>query len=449
MFSAGTTCGASRGIVAEEADKLVAHPFAAAIDAVEEYEYPTLAALNGHAIGGGLELALSCDLRIAAGTIALGMPPAKLGLIYSHTGIRKFIDTIGAARTRELFLLGRRIDARTARAWGLVNFVAETDAARRRGARARGRARRQRAARAAGQQARDPRAARGRRARSTRPSSSELLELRRVLASPRRTSARRCARSPRSAPEWRGAERPGAAAIAVPSAAPRIFPPVPPLITREEALRLGELDDPVEIGALVERAWQVRGRALRRLDRHVLAGQRQVRRLRRGLRVLRAVALRRGRHADARDDGARADPRARAGRRGRGRAPLLHGHPGPGPLQARLREGAGRRPAGRRAHQPQALRLDRAHLGGARRGAQGRRRSSGSTTTSRRPSPTTPRSRPRSATRAGCGRSRRSRRPGWRPASAGSSTSASRASSASRWRSSSPASTRPASRSTC
>jgi enoyl-CoA hydratase/carnithine racemase len=125
-FSAGyDLSGLPDGIVAEEADRLVAHPFAAAIDAVEQYEYPTLAALNGHAIGGGLELALACDLRIAAGTIALGMPPAKLGLVYSHTGIQKFIDTIGAARTRELFLVGRRVDARTARAWGLVNWVAE------------------------------------------------------------------------------------------------------------------------------------------------------------------------------------------------------------------------------------------------------------------------------------------------------------------------------------
>jgi enoyl-CoA hydratase/carnithine racemase len=128
MFSAGyDLSGLPEGILAEEADRLVAHPFAAAIDAVEQYEYPTLAALNGHAIGGGLELALACDLRIAAGTIALGMPPAKLGLIYSHTGIQKFLDTIGAARTRELFLVGRRVDARTARAWGLVNFVAERD----------------------------------------------------------------------------------------------------------------------------------------------------------------------------------------------------------------------------------------------------------------------------------------------------------------------------------
>ena len=54
----------------------------------------------------------------------LGMPPAKLGLVYSHTGLRRFLDAIGAARTRELFLLGRYIDAPTALAWGLVNRVA-------------------------------------------------------------------------------------------------------------------------------------------------------------------------------------------------------------------------------------------------------------------------------------------------------------------------------------
>ena len=125
-FSAGYDIGdLPDAVFADEAEKLVAHPFAAAIDAIEAYRFPTMAALNGHTIGGGLELALSCDLRIASATIALGMPPAKLGLVYSHTGIRKFIDTVGASRTRELFLVGRRIDARTAREWGLVNSVSE------------------------------------------------------------------------------------------------------------------------------------------------------------------------------------------------------------------------------------------------------------------------------------------------------------------------------------
>jgi enoyl-CoA hydratase/carnithine racemase len=122
-FSAGYDIGDLGGVFADEAEKIVAHPFAAAIDAVEAYPYPTIAALNGHAIGGGLELALSCDLRVAAEPIKLGMPPAKLGLVYSHTGIRKFIDTIGAPRTRELFLVGGRIDAATAHLWGLVNSV--------------------------------------------------------------------------------------------------------------------------------------------------------------------------------------------------------------------------------------------------------------------------------------------------------------------------------------
>ena len=124
MFSAGYDIGdIPSEVFADEAEKLVAHPFAAAIEALETYPYPTVAALNGHAIGGGLEVALSCDLRVAAAGVRLGMPPAKLGLVYSHTGIRRFLDVIGAARTRELFLVGRTVDAETAERWSLVNEV--------------------------------------------------------------------------------------------------------------------------------------------------------------------------------------------------------------------------------------------------------------------------------------------------------------------------------------
>jgi enoyl-CoA hydratase/carnithine racemase len=124
MFSAGYDIGdLADEILAEHAERLIAHPFTAAIDALENYPYPTVAVLNGHAIGGGLELALSCDLRLAAAPIAMGMPPAKLGVVYSHTGIRKFIDAVGASRTRELFFVGRNIDAATALEWGLINAV--------------------------------------------------------------------------------------------------------------------------------------------------------------------------------------------------------------------------------------------------------------------------------------------------------------------------------------
>lgn len=132
MFSAGYEINDfADGRFQEEAERLVAHPFTSAIEALESFPYPTLAALPGHTIGGGLELALACDLRVAAEGIKLGMPPAKLGLVYSHTGLRRFIDSIGAARTKELFLLASYIDADTALRWGLVNRVvpaAELDA---------------------------------------------------------------------------------------------------------------------------------------------------------------------------------------------------------------------------------------------------------------------------------------------------------------------------------
>ena len=127
MFSAGYDIGEIPDREFEErAERLIAHPFTEAIDALEAFPYPTLAVLPGHTIGGGLELALACDLRVAGEDIKLGMPPAKLGLVYSHTGVRRFLDAIGAARTRELFLLGRYIEAPTALAWGLVNRVARS-----------------------------------------------------------------------------------------------------------------------------------------------------------------------------------------------------------------------------------------------------------------------------------------------------------------------------------
>jgi enoyl-CoA hydratase/carnithine racemase len=124
MFSAGYDIGGIPDeVFAEEAERLVAHPFSRAIQAVEAFPFPTVAAINGHALGGGLELALACDLRIAGDRAKLGMPPAKLGLIYSHTGLQLFLDTIGAARTREMFFTGRNLDARRAEEIGLVNWA--------------------------------------------------------------------------------------------------------------------------------------------------------------------------------------------------------------------------------------------------------------------------------------------------------------------------------------
>jgi enoyl-CoA hydratase/carnithine racemase len=121
VFSAGYDIGALP--TAEAAEAIVAHPFAAAIEALDDYPYPVLAAICGHAIGGGLELALSCDLRVCSADARLGMPPARLGLVYSHTGLRKFLDAVGAPRTRELFFTARNIGADEALGWGLVGEV--------------------------------------------------------------------------------------------------------------------------------------------------------------------------------------------------------------------------------------------------------------------------------------------------------------------------------------
>ena len=128
VFSAGYDIGGlPKDEFAHRAESLVAHPFHDAIEALERFPFPSVAALNGHAIGGGLELALSCDLRLASEEARVGMPPARLGLVYSHTGLRTFIDAIGAARTRELFFSARNVSAQQAERWGLVNEIVPAD----------------------------------------------------------------------------------------------------------------------------------------------------------------------------------------------------------------------------------------------------------------------------------------------------------------------------------
>jgi enoyl-CoA hydratase/carnithine racemase len=128
VFSAGYDIASIPSETFErDAEALVAHPFHAAMEAIAAHPWPTLAAINGHCIGGGLELAITCDLRICASGAKLGMPPVKLGLVYGHTGLRKFLDTVGLARTKELFLTGRNFEAARAEEIGLVHEVVEAE----------------------------------------------------------------------------------------------------------------------------------------------------------------------------------------------------------------------------------------------------------------------------------------------------------------------------------
>jgi enoyl-CoA hydratase len=100
-----------------------------AADALAALPCPTLAFLNGFAFGGGFELAVTCDLRVARAGIRVAMTPAKLGVVYPEGGLRRFADLVGSARAREMFFTGRPIDAETALAWGLVNRVVPAEAA--------------------------------------------------------------------------------------------------------------------------------------------------------------------------------------------------------------------------------------------------------------------------------------------------------------------------------
>jgi enoyl-CoA hydratase/carnithine racemase len=128
VFSAGYDIGTIPAESFErDAEALVAHPFHAALEAIARHPWPTVAAINGHCLGGALELAITCDLRICAAGAKLGMPPAKLGLVYGHTGLRKFLDVVGLARTKELFFTGRNMAAERAERIDLVHEVRPDD----------------------------------------------------------------------------------------------------------------------------------------------------------------------------------------------------------------------------------------------------------------------------------------------------------------------------------
>jgi len=94
---------------------------------LQDLSLPVIGAVNGYALGGGLELALSCDLIVASEEALFGQPEVGLGIIPGFGGTYKLEDSIGEARAKELIFTGRKIDAERAREWGLVNRVVESD----------------------------------------------------------------------------------------------------------------------------------------------------------------------------------------------------------------------------------------------------------------------------------------------------------------------------------
>lgn len=91
---------------------------------IDLFPIPTIAAIEGHCLGGGLELALACDIRVASETSSLGMPEVKLGVFPAGGGTERLPRLIGEARARELIYTGEPVDAREAWRLGLVNRMA-------------------------------------------------------------------------------------------------------------------------------------------------------------------------------------------------------------------------------------------------------------------------------------------------------------------------------------
>ena len=97
------------------------------LHAIQGSRKPSVAMIHGYCLGGGLEIALACDLRYCAASAQFGIPAAKLGLAYNVEGHKRLLETVGHARAREIMFLGRRYNAEEALAMGLVHQVLPTE----------------------------------------------------------------------------------------------------------------------------------------------------------------------------------------------------------------------------------------------------------------------------------------------------------------------------------
>jgi enoyl-CoA hydratase/carnithine racemase len=99
------------------------HPLEKALRALDECPVPTIALVHGNAYGAGCELTAACDLRVAADDARFCMPPAKLGVLYSASGIRRLVELVGVAATKEMLFTAEPVTAARALALGLASRV--------------------------------------------------------------------------------------------------------------------------------------------------------------------------------------------------------------------------------------------------------------------------------------------------------------------------------------
>jgi enoyl-CoA hydratase len=125
-FSAGADIKAMKGMNALKAREL-SQMGEKLCTALENLEKPVIAAINGYALGGGLEVAMACDIRIASENARMGQTEINIGLIPGWGGTQRLTRLIGATKAKELIFTGKMIDAKTAEQLGLVNMVVPQD----------------------------------------------------------------------------------------------------------------------------------------------------------------------------------------------------------------------------------------------------------------------------------------------------------------------------------
>ena len=113
---------------AKEAVKRYEQMAEAALEGIYEFAKPTVACIRGYCIGGGVNVAISCDIRIASSTSVYAIPASRLGLGYRFSAMRNLTNLIGPGHAKDIFFTGRRLQSDEALRIGLVNRVAEPQA---------------------------------------------------------------------------------------------------------------------------------------------------------------------------------------------------------------------------------------------------------------------------------------------------------------------------------
>ena len=122
-FVAGADISEFANFSVEEGEKLAAEGQRLLFDFVQNLSTPVIAAVNGFALGGGLELAMSCHFRVASDNAKMGLPEVTLGVIPGYGGTQRLAQLVGKGRAMEMIMTAGMIDAETAKNYGLVNHV--------------------------------------------------------------------------------------------------------------------------------------------------------------------------------------------------------------------------------------------------------------------------------------------------------------------------------------